>query len=650
MPKTSKIEQLIAEGKRQERSFLVKRDAINVDARTIEIAFSSETPVEQYWGTEILDHSPKSVRLGRLQDKGAVLMDHNPTDQVGVVDSVSLDADRVGRATVRFGKSVRANEIFQDVIDGIRSHVSVGYRIFGYTLDSHEDNNSDEDTYLITDWEPFEISFVSVPADTAVGVGRAAPAVTPAPVQTSIPPVIQSSNRSGVTVMPEPVQTTEVVDQAAIAQRSVAAERIRANEILAIGNKVGMDKEANEAVSTGTSVEEFRKLAFEQLAKKSGAVVRAAEPKPGIGMSQNEIKRFSFLRLMNALANPNDRGAQSAAGFEFETCAEAYKQSEGRDLKAGACRVPFDVLSHRDMDNFRTMPNLNVTTSTNGPELVPTNLLTASFIDLLINRMVIMSLKPTVLDGLNGNVAIPRQTGGAASYWVTEGNAPTEGQPTFDQVSLTPHTIAAWVDYTRRFFLQSSLSAEQFARKDLARSLGLGLDLACISGSGSSGQPTGILNQSGIGAVVGGTNGAAPTWAHVVALETAIAVANADVGSMAYLTNPKVRGKLKNTQIFASSATGPVWDKDGTVNGYKVGVTNQVSSTGTKGTASGVCSTIMFGNFEDLIIGMWGGLDIMVDPYSLSTSGSVRIVAMQDVDVQVRHAASFAAMTDALTT
>ena len=180
--------------------------------------------------------------------------------------------------------------------------------------------------------------------------------------------------------------------------------------------------------------------------------------------------------------------------------------------------------------------------------------------------------------------------------------------------------------------------------------LALEIDRAALHGSGSSNQPTGVAATSGIGSVAGGTNGLAPAWSHIVALETEVAIDNADIGALMYVTNAKVRGKLKTVE--KASSTGQfVWaDGDTPLNGYRSLTTNQVSSTLTKGTSSGVCSAIFFGNWSDLLIGMWGGLDLLVDPYTSSTTGTVRVTALQDVDVAVRHPESFAAMLDALTT
>lgn len=144
--------------------------AVNEDDRTIEIAFSSDATIDRFWYQEILDHNTSSVRMERLNSgRAAVLMDHNHQDQVGVVSGATVDKDGKGRATVRMSRSARGQEIFNDIQDGIRGLVSVGYRIHDAVL---ERTGDDGDTYRITDWEPYEVSFVSVPADASVGVGR----------------------------------------------------------------------------------------------------------------------------------------------------------------------------------------------------------------------------------------------------------------------------------------------------------------------------------------------------------------------------------------------------------------------------------------------------------------------------------------------
>lgn len=141
----------------------------------------------------------------------------------------------------------------------------------------------------------------------------------------------------------------------------------------------------------------------------------------------------------------------------------------------------------------------------------------------------------------------------------------------------------------------------------------------------------------------------APTWAHIVGLESDIAANNADVGTLGYLTNAKVRGKLKVTQKFASTNGMPIWaDGNTPLNGYAAHVTNAVPSNLTKGNQS-LSSAIIFGNFADLLIGLWGATDILVDPYTGGAAGTVRVRVLQSCDVALRHIESFSTMEDALT-
>ena len=224
----------------------------------------------------------------------------------------------------------------------------------------------------------------------------------------------------------------------------------------------------------------------------------------------------------------------------------------------------------------------------------------------------------------------------------------SESTPTVGQVPLTPHTLGTFVEVSRKLLKQSSIDIETFLRNELAATLAIAIDRAGLHGAGAP-EPTGVANIGGIGSVVGGTNGAAPTWANIVGLETEVAIDNADIGSLAYITNTRVRGKLKSTLINAASGSDMVWPVNATtINAYPAYVTNMVRSDLTKGTGTNL-SAIFFGNWADLVIGMWGGLDIVVNPYAQDKSGTLRVTALQDVDIAVRHAESFATMLDAVT-
>lgn len=607
---------------------LVERASIDEAARTVELAFSSESEVERWWGVEILDHGKKAIRTDRLTSGGALLMDHDTRDQVGVIESVQIGKDRVARAVVRFGRSARASEIFQDVMDGIRRNVSVGYRIHAAVLESSKDG---VEKYRITDWEPYEISLVSVPADTAVGVGRSVD--HPKPEESRMSDVTPAPAPAVAAPATPPATSVTTVDTAALRAAGADIERKRTADILAIADqykRYDLGSLASDAVRTGMSLDEFRAKAMEKM-------VSAPQPNADIGMTDKDKRSYSFLRALNYLANPSDAAVRRAAAFEIE-CSEAATSKSGKASRG--LMVPADMLKR----------DLTVGTATAGGHTVATDLRSGDFIDLLRNAQVISGLGVRYLTGLVGNIAIPRQTGGATAYWVAESGAPTESQQAFDQVTMTPKTVGAYTDISRKLLLQSSIDVESFVKNDLATTLGLAIQQAAISGSGAGNEPRGILSTVGIGDVAGGTNGLAPTWDHIVDLETLVSVANADIGSLAYLTNAKVRGKLKKTFVDGPGTGERVWQR-GTepLNGYRAAVTNAVPSNLDKGTSEDICSAIIFGNFADLIIGMWGGLDLLVDPYTGGTSGTVRIITLQDVDIAVRHALSFAAMKDALT-
>lgn len=626
-------------------------------ARTVELAFSSEIEVERWYGIEILDHDPASVRLDRLRDGGALLVDHDWTDQVGVVESVSIDADRRGRAVVRFGRSARADEIFNDIVDGIRKHVSVGYRVLAAKLTETRDEW--QDVYRITDWEPYEISIVSVPADNSVGVGRTLD--TPHEEQRaekpntsqSTKPVSEDSRMEKIlrdaagnlvrALVDEKGNITQVLEMLERAgddvnnaeKRGREAEKARVRSITEMGEKYNARELALAAIGAGTTAEEFQRSLLDHLNKpkdpsqpsdgsRSGTKPLAEMPSSVIGMDEKDIRRYSVFNVIRALANPNDAGAQRAAAFEIE-CSNVAQQQYGRSAKG--ILIPDDVLRAFNAGGAPNTP----TGAQTGSNLVGTDFMAGSFIDLLRPRTTIMRLART-MGGLVGNVEIPKQTGGATAYWIGEGDDANETTPTIGQLGLSPKTVAAYTDITRRLLMQSTPDAEAIVRGDLVAAIAQAIDYAGYYGTGTSNQPLGLANYTGINAV--DFAAANPTYAELVQMETEIAADNADVNSMAYVINARMRGYAKTTPKFASGASvsdaGVIWEPGNTLNGYTAEVTNQVAN-----------GDVFFGNFADLVVGMWGGLDLTVDPYSLSKSGGLRIVVFQDVDFAVRRVESF---------
>ena len=570
---------------------------IDEETRTVRIAVSSEEPVSRSFGDEILDHSERSIdldfaRSGRMP----LLLDHDPTKQIGVVENVELDGSaRRLRATVRFGRNGLAKEVFEDVLDGIRANISVGYSV-------NKMDKEGRDSYRVTAWTPMEVSVVSIPADRTVGVGRAAE--TP-PAEPKIEtPTMETRMTDEVKIDVEAVK--------AEAARSAAKETAEMYRLAAKHNKRDL---ADEAVARGVSLSEFRGQLLDVIGSKP---LDAAE----IGMNTKEVRQFSLMKAVRAMANPTDRKAQDAASFEFEVAAEAAKRA---GVEAQGLYIPADVL--------RTWSKRDLNTSDDSA-MVAEDYRGGDFIDVLRNASSVMQAGATMLTGLSGDVKIPRKTAASAASWIsTEGGAASESEPTFGQVTLAPKTLGAFTDITRLMMMQSSLDIEALVRNDLTTALALAIDNGALQGAGTSGAPTGIKNTSGINTPTAFA-AANPTFAEVVAMETAVAEDNALMGNLAYILPAGMYGALKTTAKDSGSGQFVV-EPGNTINGYRAIVSNQVTA-----------GDLYFGNFADLLIGMYGGLDITVDPYTNSTSGTVRIVALQTVDVAVRHAVSFAFNND----
>jgi len=594
------------------RSAVFERQSIMDEQRRATLAFSSEMSVDRGWGIEILDHSPESIDMEFIgSGRAPLLVDHEMADQVGVVEQIALGTDRVARAVVRFGKSERAEEIWQDVKDGIRSNVSVGYVINEMVSDGKK---GDREIFRATRWMPLEISIVSIPADTSVGVGRSLEAPAPAPV--ADPTII--------------VKETKMADD-------IKVERDRVAAILELASRHNQREFGEAAIRDGASIEQFHGALLDKVGSKPLSVSNE------IGMSDKEVRNFSFVRAIRALSNPQDRRAQEEAAFEFEA-SQAAQKKEGRDSRG--IMVPADVV-------YRDLTTSTASGTAKAGNLVPTDLLAASFIDVLRNKMVLNQLGAQFLTGLSGNVAIPRKTAASSAYWVGENTAPTESTnaPAFDQVTMSPKTLAAYVDYSRRLMLQSSLDIETLVRNDLATSIAVAMDGAAVAGSGTN-KPTGVLNTSGIGSVTLGTNGGAPTWAMVVGLVKEVEIDNALTGAAAFLTNGQVKAKLASTSKQSSGVEGNfILGPDmNNLYGFPIMVSQQVPSNLSKGSASGTLSAMIFGVWSDLLIGQWSGIDLMADPYTGSKEGTVRIVAFHDCDFAVRHPESFAECNEILPT
>ena len=578
------------EGETLKRAFSVEFRGQDED-RILEFPFASEAPVERYYGMEVLNMDAKSMDLTRLNDGAPLLYQHDADRIVGVVQKAYIKNKRA-YARVKLANNELGREMQELIKDGIIRNVSFGYKI--NAMDA--DESTSPVTYRATDFQPFEISLVTVPADQSVGIGRSAFDNKGVDTASAV-----ENNPNGV------ITVDQTLNVEAIRAEAVQAKAKEVAEMIALGQRTKNIEMAQEFIANSRGLDELRSALLEKMGVEEKPVnTKDAE----IGMSEKERRDFSFVRALKALAHPNDKEAQRAAGFEFEVSRAAQEKS-GKEARG--ILIPADVLGYGKRD-------LTVGAASGGGDLVATDLMSDSFIDLLRKSLVLQTAGATVMTGLQGMVALPRQSGGATTYHVAESGAITESQLTVDQVTMQPRTIGALTDYSRRLLLQSSVDIENLVRRDLAQQIAIEVENQALNGTGTGSYPLGILNVTGINTESGYT-----TFADYVNAEAALSTDNALLGTLGYMMNSALRGTLKTTEK-ASNTAQFVYEADNTINGYSAYVSNSMPA-----------NTAVFANFSDIMIGFWSGLDLMVDPYTGSASGTVRVVAMQDYDVAIRH-------------
>jgi HK97 family phage major capsid protein/HK97 family phage prohead protease len=598
----------------QYRSVEIQLDAERAsDDGRVAIAISSEAPYRRWYGVEILDHGKGSVDLGFFRNGAPVLVGHDTSDQVGVLEDVRLTEDRVLRGMIRFGSSARAREIAQDVRDGIRKHISVGYQVLRMKKESEADGVV---TYRVDRWKPIETSIVPVPADETVGVGReadtAALPVDVEPVAGDKPEEERAMPEQAAAPAPAPV-SVQVQDLSDV-KSDIAAVRATAAEIL----------------------------------KRQEAALQPNDAAPDIWeqMSEAEKKRYSVGRATRAVLAGNWRDA----GLELEVSNALEKTHTGR--QAGNDKgflIPLTMTVHE-----RAL--VAGTTSLGGATVFTQEM---PLIELLRNRAVSLMAGAQFMTGLTGGpIGFPRQitAGGAGARAENPGSDLADTDSTYELMTLSPKLIQRSTAFSRQFAVQTSLDAEQHIRNDLAAVLALALDLQAIQGGGTNEQ-IGIIANTNIASVTLGANGAQITLAALCGMEQSIATANADGTALAFVTNPGQRARGRQVQYFSGTNGIPLWETaggadqlyGGRVLGYPGFVSNQIASNLTKGTSTTICSAWLFGNWRELLIPIWGNAaEVVFDPYTKKKQALLELTAYLMGDSGVRHVGSFVKVIDAL--
>ncbi|GGA80749.1 hypothetical protein GCM10011369_23380 [Neiella marina] len=598
----------------------VEKDSIDVEQRTVTISFSSEYEVERWGWFETLGHTPEEVDLSRIEQNGPFLCDHNWTDQRGVITKAWIENGR-GHAEIKLSRNPMGEQLLIDMQDSIRTNISVGYRILEATLTKKEGDN---EHYRITKWQPLEISSVSVPADPTVGVGRSDKTqntvqIRKAKVMENETPEVETPAEVEVRTAPA---APEVRSPAEPAAPAAAAPQIgEAQRIAETGKQYGAEALANDHIRQGKSYEDFNAALLRTLQEKRNSP--AAETSMfDEGVEHKDLQRYSVINLFRAVATGNWKKAGLERELSNSIAERAGKDPDGAYISPEA--LGFGI--RQQLQRQLVMRQQAAGSVGKGAELVATELHSELFIEALRAKALLGGLGARYMSGLVGNVDIPKQNGSATFYWVDEDGAATDSDLTFSTVQLSPHTVATAVPMTRRMMMQSTPDIEALVREDIMLGLALSLDSAGLKGTGAANQPLGIINTSGIGAVdlTGGIN-----WAKTVEFETDVAEANADVNTMAYLMRPSMRGTLKTTEKATGTAKF-IWDESNRVNGYNAAVTTQMNA-----------GSMLFGDFSQLMFGMWGALDVVPDRATKVATGGLVMRLFQDVDVALRHPQAF---------
>ena len=566
------------------------------------------------FGTEVLLHGPENVNMTWLSSGNApFLLDHDQCEQVAVILGATLENRALKVTGLKFSRSDEGVEAQQDIDDGIRKNVSIGY-IIEALVEVVAPANGQDGVYHVTQWTPYEVSGVSIPAVQSVGFGRSK--------DQNFETIVYRKKTQGERAMPPEAPNGAPAPEPAspVIVREMETDFDRIKGVAELNRSLFKD-----GVSIATKAIAEKRTFKEFWADYQPALLKESERQAtlSIGMTDKDKKRFSLIRLVRALDVTDHEVSMKDAGFEVEISQEYCRQREISASRGGV------VIPH---EAIQLGQRAAMTSSANGAGVVQ-EIHSGEVIEYLRASSAIATAGARFINGLVGKFDMGRVGVGTTAYWVGEvdetGADVTASSMDIDLLQFAIKTIGAWQGMTRQMAKQTSLDVEGIIRADLYAALGDGIDKAALVGTGSSNQPTGICYTAGVGTLAFAT-AQTPLWTDIVKLETTVAEANALRGSLAYVSHPTLMGLMKSTQkgtnlgfvVEGNEANG--FPALRSTNAIKVAVKN-----------------IIFGNWNELMVGTWGGLELVVDPLTYSRKGVVGITAFQDIDVQLRHPASF---------
>lgn len=688
------VDQAIKEGKLFERFLTVREDSLNIEDRTVEVVFSAGSEYRQWWGRETLVVDKDACQLDRLNAPfAALLLNHDKDKQIGTVEGARVENGEA-LATLRFSRSPLGEEIFQDVQDRIRGQISTGYRIIKYEID---ESNPKDPLYKITKWQPFEVSIVAYGADpkavakrddylqpiteppeveetrednidmnpkellklareaglpelgmraidqdwtkeqleTAIRAEQEKPTPESEPTPAADPPAEGGRGADPPASDPPPEAQRSVADPPgddptnALSNDSANEDSSRVTRIYDLGQEYNERDMALEAIADpNCSIEEFQQRI---LAKNKETKQRAEAEKnipERITMDPKDQRNFRISNLFHYIASKK-MGVRG--GQEYEICQEEAQLREKQGIMTEGTPIPQQIFDERSLGIPVASRILTAGSDPSGGHTVDDELLADSFIDILLEFTAATRLV-TRLDDLQGNIIFPRQASRAVATFVGEIEAADEQDPTFEIVEMSPKHLRAWTRTSSTLLHQSSIAVEQFLRRDLGRALGKKMDSSILVGTGTGNEPKGI---EGLGAdrLKQTYPAAGLNYDSVLGCEEKLADKDALMGRLAWVASTKMRKAGRKTAELGSGTSRPIWRENKMID-YPAYATTQVKNTDDHGMA-------YLANWTEMILGCWGGPDIIVNPYSEDTKGIVRISIGQMCDLAARHDESF---------
>jgi HK97 family phage major capsid protein len=579
--------------------------------KTLRVAFSSETPVlrfengENYW--EVLDHDPENADITLLQDGGAFVDEHDWSQQIGSVERAWLDAsDRKGRADLSFADTDLGNERWKLMSGGFRKDIS-----FGYTHTKKLSETTGDQGFPLRRfaWQAYEITSTAVGADHfGTGVGRS-----------------QMRSQMKRSIMQVTDKMTDENQITAFAEEFSKDRPDLADDISTLKAR---------AFAAGETKRDFAKSVHTLFERKPAPQNFRQAFNRELGMSGSEINTFSFSRaLKSAIENAGNIG-----GYEREVSQSVEKQTGQR---SEGIWIPGDLVLGGPRRSYTR--DMFTGDFSSGGAVVPT-MVAQPIIELLRNKVVCSRLGATILAGLTGNVAIPREIAPSTASAVSEIGQVNNSDVLLDQVRLQPHRISCQVIYSRQLILQSAPDVESFIRNDMFSVMAIKHDSMLLQGSGAADEPLGLFNQLGINSVIfGGT----PTWYSIVGFETALAKMNVGSDRRGWATTPASKGRLKGIAVALAGASTvssrPLWGpgnfaddpSDGLMNGYRAAATNQIPS-----------DRVCFANWSELVYGQWSGFELITDIFSRAARAEIVVTLNSWIDCALRHPQAFTVSAD----